>query len=518
MTTTVIIANGIVLTCDANNRCGAYHLLLGNGRILDLSESLDKLTRENPHAEIIDASGKLLLPGFVNAHFHGESFLLHPLTDGTHLAFWREHTQLKQTTERLVHASGIKDLRVLYRTTYAAHARCGTTCVGEFPLQVHEDGLTQMAREIEASRMGCVLALQTWDHIRWAKALGVKRPRVAVSLGDERNLTVYSIENALRAAKELQASVLAHVAEQREDAETMLRNFQKGIVTLLHSFNALRPETILVHTNHITEDEAGKVKEVHGTVVVCPRSTAAKQTGYPALRHLAKHHVRLALGTDWGKVDMLDEMRFVSQLPLVVPGLRAFSPLEIVRMATINGAAALNMHKETGSLEAGKRADIVFFSLDSIRLPLLSKESSAEEVARVVVDAMTTGDISDVMIAGTFAVRDRKLTVVSEAELTTEWRELRGRFLPMQFTSPFVVQPSAQPTNIIPFIQDLRAPQEEITEGFESGFAPSSPLPPVTPAEAPPHPFASRPTIQREPVKPELPKDTRKVFGEDEDF
>lgn len=518
MTNMLIIANGIVLTCDATNRCGAYHLLIANGRILDLSENFEKLTRDNPNAEIVDASGKLLLPGFVNAHYHTESFLLHALTDGTHLALWNENTQLKQATERLMHASSMKDLGLLYRTAYAAHARCGTTCVGEFPLPLHEEGFVQIARAIDESRIGCVLTLQTWDHIRRAKALGDKCPRISVNLGAERDMTVYSIENVLRAAKELKASVLAHIAEQRADAETVLKNFQKGIVTLLHSFNALRPETILVHANHITDDEAGRVKEINGTVVVCPRSTAAKQTGYPALRHLASRQVRLALGTDWGRTDMLEEMRFVSQLPLVVPGLRTFSALEIVRMATINGAIALDMHKETGSLEAGKRADIVLFSLNSLRLPLLGKQSAPEEVARCVIDALTTGDISDVMIAGEFAVRDRTLTLVSEPELIAEWRGLCSRFLPRQSAPQSPMQPSGEPVNIIPFTQDLRTPQEEVTEGFESGFPPSPPSIVVTTPEAPPHPFANRQKVQREPVKIELPKDTRKVFGEDEEF
>jgi 5-methylthioadenosine/S-adenosylhomocysteine deaminase len=344
--------------------------------------------------------------------------------------------------------------------------------------------------------------------------LADKGLRLAVSLGEASDMTVYSIENALRAAKERKASILAHTAEQREDAETVLRNFQKGIVTLLQSFNALRPETILVHANHISESEAALVKEANGTVVVCPRSTAAKQTGYPALRHLAKRHVRLALGTDWGSVDMLQEMRFLSQLPLVVPGLRVFSPLEVVRMATINGAAALDIHKDTGSLEVGKRADIVFFSLTSLRLAQLGKHSRAEDVARCVVDVLTTGDISDVMIAGEFVLRDRTFAHFSEAEWIAEWRVLCSRYLPGQPA----VQPSAQPSNIIPFTQEPRETQEEPAEGFESGFpAPASPPAAATP-EPPPHPFANRPKVQREPVKIELPKNTRTVFGEDEEF
>jgi 5-methylthioadenosine/S-adenosylhomocysteine deaminase len=519
MTNTTIIANGTVLTCDAAHRCGAYHLVLANGRILDLSENLDKLKRDHPDAQIVDASGKLLLPGFVNAHFHGESFLLHPLTRGLHMALWKDNAPLRQTTERLMHVSSRKDIGVLYRAAYAAHARCGTTSVGEFPMPWDEESFKQVVTEGGESRAHLVVTLQNWDHIRTAKALAGKCPRVALNLGKESDLTVYSIENVLRAAKDLKAPILAHIAEQREDADIMLKNFQKGIINLLHGFNALRPETILIHANHITEDEAVKVKDADGTVVVCPRSTAAKQTGYPALRSLAKHRVRLALGTDWGNVDMLEEMRFVYQLPLVVPGLRMLSPLEVVHMATINGAAALGLHKETGSLETGKRADIVFFSLNAIRLPLLRKQSPAEEVAQLVVEALTAGDISDVMVAGEFVVHEQKLTRVAEPELIQEWRALCSRFYPEQAALQSVTPPAAPPSNVIPFMQDVRTAQEEPAGGFESGFAPQPPPTVTTRTEAPPpHPLANRPKVQREPVKPELPKDTRRVFGDDEDF
>ena len=516
MSHTTIIANGIVLTCDAANRCGTYHLVVGNGRIVALSDNVERLRREHPDAHVLDATGRLVLPGFVNAHVHSEGVLLHPLTKGRHLALWGEAQQFHHVREHLVHPSSTKEIHTLYRTAYAAHLASGTTTVAEFPLPFPEESFTTMMDAVRGSGLVSLITLRSWEHVRRVQALGAKRPRVAVSLGDERELTVYSLENTLKAAKELKAPLLAHCTEQREDAETVVKHFHKGIIGLLRSFNALHDSTILVHANHISEDEVANVKEVGGTVVACPRSTAAKQTGYPALRHLAKRHVGLALGTDWGNVDMVEEMRFMNQLPMVVPGLRFFSALEIVRMATINGAHALGLQKETGSLEVGKRADMLFFSLQSLRLPRVQNISAAEELADLVVNSLTSGDLSDVMIGGTFAMKDRRLTLLPEEALVEEWQALRSRILPTAVSTPLFSASLKQPTNVLPFTHDQRATTDEPAEGFEAGFAPSSAADDRT--EKPAHPFANLAKVQREPIKPELPKDTRRVFGEDDDF
>lgn len=517
MSQLTIIANGIVLTCDAANRCGRYHLVVENGRIVALGNNVERLRREHPNAQLLDASRKLVLPGFVNAHVHSEGVLLHPLTKGRHFTLWGETQQFHQVMERLLHPSSAKDIHTLYRTVYAAHLASGTTTAAEFPLLFPEESFTRMVDAVTDSGLISLIALRSWEHVRQVQGLGANSPRVAVSLGNEQELTVYSLENTLRTARELRVPFLAHCAEQREDAETVLKHFHKGIVGLLRSFNALNEGTILVHANHISEDEVVNVKEVGGTVVVCPRSTAAKQTGYPALRHLAKRHVGLALGTDWGTVDMLAEMRFMSQLPMVVPGLRFFSALEIVRMATINGAHALGLQKETGSLEVGKRADMLFFSLQSLRLPLVQNVSAAEELADLVVNSLTSGDLCDVMIGGTFAMKDRRLTLMSEEALVEQWQALRARILPPAVSTPLSSSSLKSPTNVLPLTLEQRATTDEPAEGFEAGFAPTSAAA-DHPTEKPTHPLANLPKVQREPIKPELPKDTRRVFGEDDDF
>ena len=187
-------------------------------------------------------------------------------------------------------------------------------------------------------------------------------------------------------------------------------------------------------------------------------------------------------------------------------------------MATINGATALGLQRETGSLEIGKRADMIFFAINTIRLPLQSQSPTEANVARLVVESLTTGDISDVMVAGQFLLRERTLVNTSEHELMEKWRNLHAKYVPPVVASP-VPQTSSAPTNIIPFTTDTRTPQGATAESFASGFTPPATPPAVAePPAPPPHPLKNLPKVQREPIKPELPKDTRRVFGEDDDF
>ncbi len=511
----IIIAHGTVLTCDRSNRCGRYHILVDGGRILDVSERLELLTKDRPDAMIIDAKGKLVVPGFVNAHYHGASFLLREATTGMHYGFWKNDACLNQATTKFVHPSSGDDVFRVYQAAYLAHLKSGTTCVGEFPPSLDENSFIRMVEGIESSGINSVIALQNWEQIRKAQSLGAKHLRTVVNLGKEEDFTVYSFEHLSKAAKELKSPLLAHIAETKEACEVIRQNFQRDPVTVLSAFNVLHANTVIVHANYVTEEEAQTTKGANATIVVCPRSTAVKQTGYPSLRYVAKHNVRMSLGTDWGNTEMVEEMRFVRQLPLVVAGLRYFSAVEVLKMATINGAVALGVSGELGSIETNKRADFVFFDISSIRLPVV-QTNSAEEWSRLVVEHLSTADIADVMVRGEFRVRHRETTERGERATAEEFRTTLAKyFLPSTAQS---LQPATEAkTNVLPFLTE-RLPSDEQAGSFETGFSPSSQPAKILEIAADTHPLKDLPKPRRESIKPELPKDARRIFGDDEEF
>jgi 5-methylthioadenosine/S-adenosylhomocysteine deaminase len=523
-----IVKNGYVLTCDAENRGGRYNMLIRDGRILEICDSLDLFTTLHPYATIIDASGKLIIPGFVNAHVHSESHLLKERTDKLHFDEWARDLRFQECSAHLVDPAGYDDMRSVYLAAYFASLKSGTTLVAEFGRPWKDQGFAMFLQTIQRSDLKTVVMLQNWDQVTYAQEHNAPRTLYMVSLGAEEDYTVYSFENTTRAARDLGIPLVAHIAERRDDVEVVKKNFQKNILPVLASYQALQPSTLLLHCNHLAESDVEIIKEMALTPVICARSAARKQSGFPSLRHLIASDVRMCIGTDWGNVDMMKELQFFDQLPLLIPGLRRYPAMELLRMATINGAFALGLAGETGSLEPGKRADLTFFKIEDVRLPVLSPYSSADELAEFLVRELNGNDVSDVMIDGELYVSGGQVLTMAEEDLVEGFRTTCEKLFPV---APSVKQPVAangqqsesapSKPRMIPFVPVGRSPATQ-QEGFEEGFS-------VIPRQAETsdergkntnlQPSPPRRDRQEKPrIQPELSKDVRRVFGEDEDY
>jgi 5-methylthioadenosine/S-adenosylhomocysteine deaminase len=516
-----IITDARVLTCNPRTQSGRLSIVVRNGRIADLSPNGRLLLSLYPGAQTVDAAGKLVMPGFVNAHFHTESLLLRDVTEGRHPSLWGQDVRIQERLARLVDPAHAEDLRSLYLMSYFNHLRCGTTCVGEFPPMVDGRGLSTLLQAMKRTEVKSVVALQSWDQINEARNVPPDRQKFALSVGHETDFTVYTFQSLTRTAKELNLPLVAHVAEQKEDVETVKRNFQKGTVGLLRDFKVLQPPTVLVHLNHAGDEDMALVAESGCALVLCARSAAVKRTGYPSLRHMASRDISLSIGTDWGGVDMLEEMRFLSQLPLLFAGMPAFTPLEILSMATINGAESLGLAEETGSVTQGKKADLVFFDVSGLHSDLLDENPTAEAMAAFILNHLSARNITDVMVDGKFSVSGGHILAMPEENILAAYKKTIEKFSLIGAAPAHTVgAPKAQPemhAKIIPFVPSDRIEHE--ADGFEEGFtavekAPEQKEPP-RPAAKPVSP-PSRPQ-ERTLLKPELSKNVRKVFGEDDD-
>jgi hypothetical protein len=171
----------------------------------------------------------------------------------------------------------------------------------------------------------------------------------------------------------------------------------------------------------------------------------------------------------------------------------------------------LGIAAELGSIEARKRANLVFLNVADIRLPVV-QTTTAANWARLLVEHLSASDICDVMVNGEFKVRNREMTEVGERNVKEGFRELLMKY----FGSAEPAHASAQATaNVLPFTTE-RLSEGEQAESFETGYAPAVETHDL--AEHSAHPLEKLPKPKREPIKPELPKDTRRVFGDDEEF
>jgi cytosine/adenosine deaminase-related metal-dependent hydrolase len=414
--------------------------------------------------------------------------------------------------------------------SYFSHLKSGTTTVAEFSLPLNDKTFGHILHAIERTEVRSVVALQNWDQITKAREPGSGRHRFVLNAGREEDFNVYGFENLIRSARELKVPMLAHVAEQRADVELVRRNFQKTILGVLQDYTVVSPETVFVHLNHLSSSEVEVLADCGATAVVCAWSGALKRTGYPALRHLAAQRIRLAIGTDWANVDMLAELKFLQQLHLLISSIPPFSPLQLVRMATVNGAHALGLSHETGSIEAGKKADLTFFSLADMRLPVISEFADAESLASLLVNHLHTRDVTDVMIDGEFYVAQGHVMTMAEEEVVDGFRRTYAKYYEDEAKKipppplPAIEEPPTRAKHkVLPFVAQGRAAQP-LEEGFESGFQPVEKPPTVIeirtnninvepPTQTPPATIKESPRPRQEPSK-----EIWRTFGDDEEF
>jgi 5-methylthioadenosine/S-adenosylhomocysteine deaminase len=512
----LIIADGFVLTCDPENRAGRLTLAVRSGTIVEIGEDSDAIAARYPGAAVMNASGMLVIPGLVNAHVHSSSLLLRDLTAGLPMSSWRSSPPLRDAAGRMVSPAAAGDLLAVVRAASAAHLKCGTTAIAEMPPEIDADVFRRWVAAQAEPGVNRLTVVRTWDQLGAAREVLGTGTGFAMDLGSEEDFTVYGLESRIHAAREAGIPIAAHVGEMRDGVEIVRRNFQKPLSHVLRDFGALHSDTLCMHLNHCSEHDAAAVREAGCTPAICIGSAIPKQTGYPFLRALFAHDVPLALGTDWGAFDVLAEARLLAQLPAFIPGIPEFSAVELLRMATINGAVALGIAAETGSLEPGKRADLVVLKLDDIRIPAIPTPTSADGLAALLMRSPHRPAVWDVLVRGEFELHNGALVRQDEPSLLEELRRVRERW-GMEPPTPLPRQKGdATESAAFPRPKVLQlVPRDAETAPERSQPQPEAPVRERTANLS--HP-KRRISPKRPPIHPELPKDVRRVFGEDDDL
>jgi hypothetical protein len=231
-----------------------------------------------------------------------------------------------------------------------------------------------------------------------------------------------------------------------------------------------------------------------------------KGTEIPPFEELLKNKTLLAFGSDWGTPQPLENIQTYSSM-LKILGLPAERAHELLALHTKNGARALGLENDVGTLEVGKKADIVFINISDFRFGGILAEENTEKVLDIVLQEATSQLVSEVMINGEFYVREKHLLTYSEDDLAIEAQALLKKFASFGVQKPSAAPPSAA-------IFQLPAAQRsepDIQEGdlhFEEGFrvVQKNPIALLTPEK------------KNETIEPgrELPKNVRKIFGADD--
>ncbi len=412
MQTELLIHADWVLPVDASDATLARHsLAIADGRIAAL------LPRAEAEAQIIaaktlDLPGHVLIPGLVNAHTHSPMTLLRGLADDLPLMTWL-HEYIWPAEKRWVDQEFVADGT---RLAMLEMLRGGVTCYNDMYFHAEvtgrvcaEAGMRVLAGMIvvdlptryadsvdEYLRRG----LELYEHFR-------DHPLVRAAFAPH---STYAVPEAALArmrtlADELEVQMHIHLHETREEVLQVLREHGERPIARLDRLGLLGPQLIAVHMTQLEPAEIARLAETGAHVVHCPESNLKLASGFCPVTELLTAGVNVALGTDGAAsnndLDLLGELRTAALLAKGVAGRANAVPAEqALRMATWNGAKALGLEEEIGSLEVGKAADVVAVDLGDPHTQPLYRPCSQ------LVYAASSHQVRHVWIRGRQVLRD----------------------------------------------------------------------------------------------------------------
>ena len=408
-----------------------HTLVIDKGRIIDLQPTdVAKLIYQGTTTENLNTHA--LLPGFINCHTHAAMSLMRGIADDLPLMDWLQN-HIWPLEQKWMSEAYVKDGTDL---AIAEMIMGGTTCFND--MYFFPDITAQQAIQngIRASVGLIVIDFSTvWAEnsaAYIAKSLDVHdqfrhQPLITTSFAPHAPYTVSDqpLQEIRTYADELDIPITMHVHETLHEVEQAQANTGQRPLQRLHKLGLLNPSFIAVHMTQLTAEELTLVAESGAHIVHCPESNLKLASGFCPVALCLSAGINVALGTDGAAsnndLDMMGEMRTAALLAKAVAQDASSVPaMTALRMATINGAKALGLEQEIGSLSVGKSADVIAIDLDHLETqPLYCPVSQ-------IVYAASRQQVTDVWVAGKQLLKQRQLTTFNLAALkerTDEWQK-----------------------------------------------------------------------------------------------
>ena len=405
---TTIIFNACIITMNERME------LIKNGSIRIEGNQIKEIRKdkiESPDAEYFDAEGMIVMPGFINTHTHVPMTMLRGYADDLPLHTWlNEH--IFPAEARMVTPENVA---IASRFAFIEMIKSGTTCFND--MYFFEDIIASEAKKagIRAVVGESLIDFPTPSFHTVDKGMARCESLVQQWYGDSLIHPAICAHSPYTCSKETlqKAKVLSekyniplhiHVAETRKEVEDITA--QTGTTPA---------NVIAAHSVWLTPKEIELYARTRTSVAHCPKSNLKLASGIADTDTYLKAGVNVSIGTDGtasnNTLDMVEEMRFAALLPKGTGyNPEAVDARTALRMTTINGAKALGIQHLTGSLEVGKRADLIVIHADASNMIPIYDEYSA------LVYASNSKNIRFSMVNGKWIMRNRELVYINKTE------------------------------------------------------------------------------------------------------
>ena len=430
----LLINGGTIVTMDGDRLILEDGAVVVKGDVISAIGFRTDLEKKYIVDQTIDARGKLVLPGFINGHTHVPMTLFRGLHDDVTLDEWLHKyifpAESKNVTEEFVRwgtrlaaaeqiRGGITTFADMYyfedavaEETKKAGMRgiLGETFI-DFPAPDNKDEAAMLAYTEKF--------LKRWQNDPLIHA--APAPHSIYTCSQK------TLQDAAALARKYNAPILIHVAEMKKELDDSRAQNGTTPVQYLNKIGILGPDVVAAHCIFVDDTDRKVLAEKQVGCVHNPSSNMMLASGVSPVPELRAAGVAVGLGTDGpagsnNDLDLMEEMDLAAKLQKITKmNPLALGAKAVVEMATIDGAKALHMEKEIGSLEAGKKADIIVISLNEPNaVPMY-------DVYAQLAYALKGSDVETVVIGGRVVMREHQLLTVKEDEVLAKAREYQKK-------------------------------------------------------------------------------------------
>lgn len=399
-----------------------HALVLDQGKILAIEPMQDAQKKYSAQNEY-HLPKQIIMPGLVNAHTHVSMNLLRGLADDLMLIDWLQK-HIWPAEAAVISPEFVKDGALL---AMAELIRGGVTCFSDSYFY-----MDQLAEVVDKVGMRAVLAECFFKFSTpWSPNSDASFERTEKLMAFcKHSATVYPaifphspyatdvplLEKMSAFAKKHDLLIHTHLLESASENEDGIKEQGKRPLALWNDLGLIGPKTIAVHMTQVNDEDLALMAQQKASVVHCPESNMKLASGVCPIQKMLDLGINVALGTDGAAsnndLDMFSEMRSAAFLSKVITSnpesINAKTALE---MATINGAKALHLAHEIGSIEVGKKADLIAIDLDTVET-----QPCFNPLAQLVY-ATSRNQVTHVWVDGKILLNERKLTTIDEAAI-----------------------------------------------------------------------------------------------------
>ena len=417
----ILIKNGYVVSMVSEIK--KADLLIEDGRIKKIGVINEEADR------IIDASNMAVMPGLINAHTHLAMSLFRGYSDELELMNWLQEMwkiEDKMKKDDVYYASMISGIEMI---------KSGTTTFNDH--YFFEEQTAKMAEILgmRAILSRCVIGdgEECTVRIREAEELYNEwhnkcdgRIKVCVGIHAPYTCPPDTIKKSLELADRLGTPVHIHYLETKDEIDKVFNSYETTVTDYLKNQNVFNYHVILAHGVHVNEQDIEVLRNISGGIVHNPVSNMKLGSGFAPVKALRDCGVNVALGTDGqgstNTLDMFEEIKLAAYLQKGMYGsATAMSAKDVLEMATIEGAIVLGIDSEVGSLEVGKKADIILINLNKPHL------MPRHDIYSLLAYSINGADVETSIIDGKIVMENRRVLNVNEEDIMQKVENVKNR-------------------------------------------------------------------------------------------